>query len=111
MDPTKKAISSEKKSMLIMYILDHADRYGVIRDFLVAVIRNETVIYQKYERAIMRSIINNWGGVGEKIVGLVRKNVQFLKLIFVLCKMLPQEKKTNLYSLMQQYLIGIGLEE
>lgn len=63
-----KEISVEKKSLLIWYILQHAQNYKDIRDFLVSVIKNDTVIYQKHEKNIMKSIITNWDGVGGKLI-------------------------------------------
>lgn len=41
----------------------------------------------------MKSITNNWFGVGEKLVLLAKNNNEFLQLIFLLCKILPDKKK------------------
>lgn len=44
-------------------------------------------------------------------MSLAKNNNEFLKLVFLLCKMLPDQKKENLYELIQKYLIGIGTSD
>ena len=40
----------------------------------------------------MKSIVANWSGFANKIVNLAKTDSQFLKIIFVLCKMLNGNK-------------------
>lgn len=58
----------------------------------------------------MKSIITNWFAVGARIVGLAKSNNAFLKLIFVLCKMLPERERRDLYALVQSNLSRVGLD-
>jgi hypothetical protein len=40
----------------------------------------------------MKSIVSHWFGFGNKMINLARNEPQFLKNIFVLCKMLDGSK-------------------
>lgn len=43
-----KKLSTEKKSLLIWYLLEHAKNSSDIKDFLIALLANDSVIYHKY---------------------------------------------------------------
>lgn len=68
-----KRLTSEKKSLLIWYLLEHSSKFSDIKSFLIALLENDSIIYHKHEKSIMKSIVKNWMAVGANMIALAKK--------------------------------------
>ena len=95
-------MSIEKKSLLVWYLLEHSKKYTDIKTFLIALLENDSIIYHKHEKSVMKCIVSNWMSIGDKMMKLAKKKHEFLRVIFVLCRMISdQESLKFMYDLVQ----------
>ena len=54
-------------------MLEHSKKYTDIRIFLIALLENDSIIYHKHEKSVMKCIVANWMAIGDKMIKLAKK--------------------------------------